>query len=108
MCMRFVILKHQDNRNMHYDLMLEGEEKLATWSCSQNPMAHPAAECRRIADHRKAYLTYEGAISRNCGTVQRVASGQYEVVEIDESHWVVQLLGQSASVKLTLPGTPDE
>ncbi len=101
--MRFVILKHQDRGNLHYDLMLEGDEKLITWNCSQNPLTHPAAECRRIADHRKAYLTYEGPVSQNRGAVQRIESGRYDAIEINESHWVVQLKGQHASVKLTLP-----
>lgn len=103
MCMRFVILKHQGHGDMHYDLMLESGDTLITWSCSQNPLTHPTTECMRIADHRKAYLTYEGPISKNRGTVQRIDTGEYDAIEIDESHWVVQLKGQHASVKLTLP-----
>jgi hypothetical protein len=103
MCMRFVILKHRGHDDLHYDLMLEGHETLITWSCSQNPLTHPTAQCKRIADHRKAYLTYEGPVSQNRGVVEQIASGQYEALEIDESHWVVQLEGKYASVKLTLP-----
>ena len=106
--MRFVILKHRDSGSLHYDLMLECDDALTTWSCSQNPLTHPATQCRRIADHRKAYLTYEGAVSQNRGTVQRVESGQYEAVEIGDSQWVVQLRGNKSSVQLTLPATSDE
>lgn len=104
--MRFVILKHRGCGDLHYDLMLEGGAKLTTWSCSQNPLTHQSAQCRRIADHRKAYLTYEGAVSQNRGTVERIESGQYEAIEIDDSHWIVELNGQHATVKLTLPAHP--
>ena len=82
--MRFVILRHRGHGNLHYDLMLEGGAKLISWSCSQNPLTHPAAECRRIADHRKAYLTYEGPVSQNRGTVERIESGQYAAIEIND------------------------
>jgi len=101
--MKFVILKHQGHGDLHYDLMLEGGEKLVTWSCLQNPLTHPATQCKRIADHRKTYLTCEGPISQNRGVVQRIESGKYEMLEIDESHWVVQLQGEHTSAKLTLP-----
>ena len=103
--MRFVILKHQGHGDLHYDLMLEGKDKLVTWSCSQNPLTHPNARCRRIADHRKVYLEYEGPVSQNRGTVERVDSGRYEAIEIGESRWVVLLRGGDggACVELTLP-----
>ena len=103
MGMRFVILKHQGHGDLHYDLMLEGGEKLITWNCSQNPITHPTTEYRRIADHRKAYLTYEGPVSQNRGTVERIDTGRYDAIEINDSHWKVQLQGKHASVKLTLP-----
>ncbi len=101
--MRFVILKHQGHGGLHYDLMLESSEKLITWSCSQNPLTHPTTQCKRIADHRKTYLTYEGSVSQDRGTVQQIDRGRYDALEIDDSHWVVQLQGQCAAVELTLP-----
>lgn len=35
----------------------------------------------RIADHREAYLTYEGQVSEGRGTVRRVAAGECEILE---------------------------
>ncbi|MCK5113314.1 MAG: hypothetical protein KAR11_00950 [Phycisphaerae bacterium] len=101
--MRFVILKHQGGEAEHYDLMLEGPQELITWSCSANPLTNSEVKFKRIVDHRKAYLDYEGPVSENRGTVHRVESGKYEPVEIGESQWVVKLAGKSASKQLKLP-----
>jgi hypothetical protein len=37
-------------------------------------------EGERLADHRLAYLDYEGEVSDNRGTVTRVAAGEFELI----------------------------
>lgn len=76
---RYVVLHHTGVEPEHFDLMvlLPGEEKLATWRILAGPETwvgqSPAAE--RIADHRVAYLEYEGVVSGGRGKVRRVAAG---------------------------------
>ena len=77
---RFVILHHLSPVGEHWDVMLEMDSALATWSI---PPQHPAGNsftctATRLPDHRKDYLEYEGEISGNRGTVTRVSSGTYE------------------------------
>lgn len=45
----------------------------------------------RLADHRLAYLEYEGEISGNRGSVQRIAEGGYELLQSTARLWHVQL-----------------
>jgi hypothetical protein len=74
--------------------MLECAESLATWQLPAWPpsgtFALPAAA---LADHRKAYLDYQGEISGGRGSVGVVDSGRYETVEQNEDLWLVRLAG---------------
>lgn len=91
---RFVILLHETPpgapRPRHYDLMLErdaptdatgradgGPPSLRTWACAECPVLVPSTMAEELADHRPAYLEYEGEISQGRGTVRRVAQGTY-------------------------------
>lgn len=87
---RFVVLAHHTTPSsnqqagfarlalpVHYDLMLEHGEVLATWSFEEPPARHGQA-CRLIQDHRKAYLDYEGEVSGDRGRVERWEAGTYE------------------------------
>ncbi|MBX3395054.1 MAG: hypothetical protein KF841_06765 [Phycisphaerae bacterium] len=103
---RFVLLFHRDPRGDHYDLMIQAaalhqerrgdpsgpgeavvdsaDERLATWKMSDPPdsiRGVPLA-CQRIADHRAVYLSYEGPISGDRGTVTRYDSGQCEIEKL--------------------------
>lgn len=75
---RFVILHHCEKTGEHWDLMLEREGVLLTWRLLAEPRSRDALpiEAQRIADHRLAYLDYEGPLTRDRGTVRRVDSGQ--------------------------------
>lgn len=116
---RFVLLRHDcpaDYRDgPHWDLMLQregttDEHHLATWSLLELPKAWgeslPAEPSKSFAgassiaatqlpDHRATYLTYEGPVSGNRGTVSRVAAGAIEWVEVSQSRYVVRLLESS-------------
>jgi len=77
---RFVILHHQLPTGDHWDVMLETDSALATWSISPQaltglPFACPAT---RLPDHRKHYLDYEGEVSGNRGTVSRIDTGTHK------------------------------
>ena len=98
MARRYVILHHSGHGPEHYDLMLECDEALATWQFPQNPFAAEAPPdffdqlpCCRLADHRKAYLTYEGPVSGGRGEVRRVASGTCDILEAAADRWVFAL-----------------
>ena len=101
---RFVILKHElpagQDRSTHYDLMLEQDGVLRTWACETFPGNITAAQ--RIADHRLAYLDYEGPISGERGTVTRLESGACEWLADSENGVLVRLMGSKLIGTLTL------
>ena len=81
--MRFVIQHHicEDN---HYDLMIESGDILLTWRISSNdigPLFEGAKiRVKKIQDHRKDYLSYEGPISGDRGRVEIFDSGECELI----------------------------
>ena len=73
---RYVVLHHTGHGDAHFDLMLEVDPagplltfRLADWPVSVG------VDASRLAGHRRAYLTYEGSVSRGRGEVRRVAAG---------------------------------
>ena len=89
---RFVLLYHECPPSLgkpsHWDLMLERDGALLTWNLPSLPAAwggeagigFAEITATRIADHRLAYLDYEGPISGERGSVTRVDRGEYEVL----------------------------
>jgi len=77
---RFVLLHHQSPAGEHWDVMLETDAALATWSIPPQCRTGTSFTCAatRLPDHRKHYLDYEGEISSNRGTVTRVDAGTHE------------------------------
>ena len=76
MPLRFVILYHTGVESPHFDFMFEMEEGalLTTFRCpSWPPVVGDVLE--ELAEHRRAYLDYEGQISGNRGEVRRVDAG---------------------------------
>ena len=107
---RFVILHHRTDRGEHWDLMLERGDVLLTWQLLREPRS-PASlpiPARRIGDHRKAYLTYEGPLSRNRGDVRRVDAGSMELEEITADRYMLVLEGDRLSGRFALVATGDE
>jgi len=99
---RFVILHHQSPTDEHWDVMLETDTALTTWSIPpQCPMgASFACSATRLPDHRKHYLDYEGEVSGNRGTVARIDAGTYERLSPE----VYILYGTNFSGKMTVEG----
>jgi len=83
--LRFVILHHQSPTGDHWDVMLETDSALTTWSIP--PQCPPGASftcpATALPGHRKHYLDYEGEVSGNRGTVSRVDAGIYEQTSPD-------------------------
>jgi len=61
--------------------MLERGDVLRTWRLGVKPENGNAIPSQRIADHRPFYLDYEGPVSGDRGSVLRIASGLYEIVD---------------------------
>ncbi|HUE74229.1 MAG TPA: DNA polymerase ligase N-terminal domain-containing protein [Pirellulaceae bacterium] len=107
---RFVILFHETppdyDRGPHFDLMLEGGAALRTFALPHWPAAGETVPCEQLADHRLAYLDYEGPISGGRGHVTRHESGEYEIVETGET-LVLRLYGQRLKGTLSLERLAD-
>lgn len=111
----YVILRHEQLNGTHWDLMLDLGEALATWQLRSDPsgLADSAVEAKipalRIADHRRAYLEYEGPVSSDRGHVTRVDSGTYEVINHSPCGWTVRLAGTLLAGNFKLSATiPDK
>ena len=103
---RFVILRHEGSGGykpgVHFDLMFECGESLRTWATAELPQAEREIDAEQLADHRLAYLDYEGPISGDRGTVRRWDHGQFRVVSESAEEWIVVLAGQELRGRLTL------
>ncbi|MBP7936108.1 MAG: hypothetical protein KA354_15815 [Phycisphaerae bacterium] len=106
---RFVLLRHVISDNRHWDLMLEKGNHLATWRLLTHPSSLASAgptdqlPAERIADHRLAYLTYEGPVSGGRGEVTREDAGEYEVCHESTDVWRVRLTGNRLNGLFDLP-----
>lgn len=117
---RFALLYHDCppafGKPSHWDLMLERDGALLTWSLPTLPAAWlstgDAPEdagasdepmvATRLADHRIAYLDYEGPISGDRGVVTRHDHGEYEVLEESPEMVRVHLRGVRYNGVVTL------
>ncbi len=95
--MRFVILFHEmppeSGRASHWDFMLETDEALATWELRHVPDVVVRQPCRRLAEHRKRYLDYQGPIASAGGTVSQWDAGRFQTLAENEHLWRVKLSG---------------
>ena len=94
MASRFVILHHVVAGGEHWDLMLEHGGVLLTWQLAREPIdaASLPIPAKRIADHRSAYLEYEGSISGGRGQVVRVDHGMVNFERLTERCCSIELL----------------
>jgi hypothetical protein len=107
--MRYVVLHHVQTTGQHWDFMIEQPDALATWQLAANPLnaAYESIPARRIQDHRKHYLKYEGDISGGRGSVTRVAEGTLEIESSSEKLWRFKLAGTiSGRFQLIAVGDP--
>lgn len=68
------------DRKTHFDLMLESGESLRTWAVDRWPLnVGESCAALPLANHRIAYLDYEGPVSGDRGQVTRVEHGTFRV-----------------------------
>jgi hypothetical protein len=103
---RFVILRHEGSGGykpgVHWDLMLEFGPSLRTWAMAESPQADRKIAAERLADHRLAYLDYEGPISGDRGAVSRFDAGEFQTVSDLPDELMVVLNGRELHGRLTL------
>ena len=88
--------------------MLEAGGVLKTWALPRAPEAGVEMECEALADHRLAYLDYEGPISGDRGSVVRWDQGEYAVVRQSDTEWVITLAGEKLRGKAALHCQTDD
>ncbi|MCG8586153.1 MAG: hypothetical protein MI757_15705 [Pirellulales bacterium] len=106
---RFVILLHECPpdyvRATHYDLMLEQAGALHTWAMESLPNERDVVKAEKLADHRIAYLEYEGPLSDNRGTVTQWDSGEFEWLRDEPLRVEVLLDGRRLNGRLRIERT---
>ena len=91
--LRYVILRHEEVSEPHYDLMIETlpGSMLATWRSATWPI-EAVTPLARLRDHRRLYLTYEGDLTGGRGSVMRIAEGTCQLEIGERSVWTIRLL----------------
>jgi len=112
--MRFVLLYHTyDNflENNHYDFMLEKKDFLDTWKIREDDLkkffSGKEIFAEKNFDHRKKYLTYEGDISNNRGTVRRICSGEYNLLSNGENFFKINFVSEKIKGFISINKTGD-
>jgi hypothetical protein len=102
--MRFVVLHHTGwaGRPDHYDLLLEvsssgGEDARALAAFATAGDRFPTGQdcrMRRLENHRRFYLSYEGAVSGGRGQVVRADAGELAELRRSGGVWTMRLEGR--------------
>jgi hypothetical protein len=97
----YVVLRHTDTGGAHFDLMFETlpGSMLATWRSDSWPI-EACTELKRLRDHRRLYLEYEGEIGGQRGMVLRIAEGRCEVEVGQDAVWTIRLLSGAPPQRL--------
>ena len=94
---RFVILHHETPakslRATHWDFMLEWGDVLRTWALAAEPCDAIPLSAEALADHRTAYLQYEGPVSGDRGHVTQWDAGQFELTSASDDELRCELRG---------------
>ena len=107
---RFVLLRHEGYGALHFDLMIEDGAALATWQFEFSPvLLAPGGSfaCRRLAQHRTAYLDYAGPVSGDRGSVHRTDHGTCDVIANTNSRWELEFAGAALHGRFVLKRTGD-
>lgn len=69
---RFVVLRHERGGDVHWDLMIEEDQHLATWrmDCAPQQITGQPVDLVRIYDHPLRFLTYRGPVQDGSGRVE--------------------------------------
>ncbi len=119
--LRFVVLHHIPGQDFdrtdeqHFDWMFQTDDGLRTWASlvCRFDGGDILISCQSLPLHRTAYLDYEGPIvgkqgSENRGSVRRVLSGTFTVVEDLQTRFEAVLsIDEEAKKLLTIKWQPD-
>jgi len=101
-----VFLLHQmppdSGRVDHWDLMFENRDALVTFASPALLNENSEFKVDHLADHRLAYLDYEGPISGGRGAVNRLDQGRFEVESQTSKELILQIFGQKFCGALTI------
>lgn len=78
-------------RATHWDFMVERDGALRTWALEREPADGVDIAALALADHRLAYLEYEGPVSGNRGEVSRLHGGVCRVKRSDADVWEIEI-----------------
>lgn len=108
---RYVVLQHETpqsySRPTHWDFLLESGDVLRTWALAEEPAAGLVVAADPLADHRLAYLDYEGAVSGNRGSVTQWDAGTYEFVSETDDVLIITVSGARLSGTVRLSAVAD-
>ena len=92
---RFVVLLHTLRTGAHFDLMIQNDDRLASWKFESFPGESNTGPqpCARLEEHRPLYLDYEGPVSNDRGEVVRQDSGRCRARVVTEALWTVEFFG---------------
>ncbi len=91
---RFVVLRHDAPRGLHWDFMLEIGPVLATWALDREPGSGGPISATALPGHRVAYLDYEGDVSGGRGTVVRWDRGSYTLETYGDAEVIALVAGE--------------
>jgi len=85
--------------------MIESGDVLRTWELAEEPAADRRIAAEPLADHRMAYLDYEGPVAGDRGEVTRWDAGTYELSSETDENLTVKLAGTRlfGQARLTRP-----
>jgi hypothetical protein len=94
---RFVIHKHTQGNEVHWDLMIEAGDILKTWRLD-NPPEKLAAETTKatpIFDHDKKFLIYQGPVNNGKGNVEIVDEGTCTIESVNGNELKINFNGKT-------------
>jgi hypothetical protein len=91
---QYVLHHHTGHGAEHWDFMVLVGDSLATWQLDTDPRPLSPGQsitARKLADHRIAYLDYQGPVSRQRGLVVRKDRGRCRLLETSADLWGLEL-----------------
>jgi hypothetical protein len=106
---RFVIHKHTQGNEVHWDLMIEAGDILKTWRLENPPekLATQKTRATPIFDHDKKFLTYQGSVNNDKGSVEIVDSGEYKLISENDCCMELIFNGKNLKGSFRLSGTAE-
>lgn len=104
MSSRFVIHKHTQEGQTHWDLMVEQGDVLKTWRLDNPPekLSSQKTKATPIFDHDKKFLTYQGPVNNGKGIVEIADEGNCIIESETDKEIKIKLEGKILKGKFSL------